>query len=144
MSISFEPIYMRVHMKHELIHILFLWCKRWIFSSHLFRSSVSHDPSDYHSNMLIWCSRKHFLMISDVEKKIVMLNIFCGNCDTVHYFQRILWWRFKRAAFMWNIYIFCNVINLFTATFDHFNASLIYKRINFIQVNSYRLQTVQR
>ncbi len=40
--------------------------------------------------------------------------------------------------------IFFNVINLCTVTFDHFNASLIYKIINFIQVNSYRLQTVQQ
>ncbi len=50
-------------------------------------------------------------------------------------FFRILGWtKFKRTA-LFEIEIFCNIINVFTATFDQFNASLQKKSINFLQKN---------
>ncbi len=41
--------------------------------------------------------------------------------------------KFKRTAF--KIEIFCNIINVFTVTFDQFDASLLNKTINFSKKN---------
>ncbi len=58
-----------------------------------------------HSNMLIWC--KTFLKTS------VLLNLK------------------KKSLF--EIEIFCNIINVFTLTFNQFSAFLLYKSINFFK-----------
>ncbi len=40
--------------------------------------------------------------------------------------------KFKRTA-LFEIEIFCNIINIFTITFDQFNMSLMNKSINLFQ-----------
>ncbi len=37
--------------------------------------------------------------------------------------------KLKRTVFIWNRLYFCNIINVFIATFDKFNASLVNKNI---------------
>jgi len=59
--------------------------------------------------MIIWSSRKFICFI-----------LF------VCFFNSLMNWKFKRTAFIWNIY-FCNHINVFTGTFGRFNAHLLNK-----------------
>jgi len=64
----------------------------------------------------------------------LLLNIFEETnmvCDTFFFFQDSLMNRkFKRTAFI-EIELFCNIINVYTVTFDKLNASLLKKCINF-------------
>jgi len=36
-----------------------------------------------------------------------------------------------RVRHLFEIQIFCNILNFFTATFDHFNVSLLNKKVSF-------------
>ncbi len=93
----------------------------WIFSIITPVFSVTWSFRN-HLNMLIWCSRN---ISSYYQCWKQLLNIFLNNLV-------ILWW----TAFIWSrnlrSKIFCNIINVFTVTFDQFNASLLNKSINFI------------
>ncbi len=51
----------------------------------------------------------------------VVLNIFVET-------EIIIWWiESSKEQHLFEIEIFCNVINVFTITFDQFNASLLNK-----------------
>ncbi len=76
-------------------------------------------------------------------KNLVMLNIFVETVIQYIIFKGYFDESLKKQH-LFEIDIFCNVINVSTVTFDHFNASLINKSINFIQINSYSLQTFQQ
>ncbi len=92
----------------------------WISAS-LLQYSVSYDPSEI--ILICWFSvQEIFLIIISVENSCVA-SYFCGNLDRYILFFRIL---FKQTAFIWNINI-CNIINVFTVTFDQFNATLRHK-----------------
>ncbi len=39
-------------------------------------------------------------------------------------------------------WIFCNILNVFTVTFDQFNASMLNKSINFFKINVLTLKTL--
>ncbi len=53
------------------------------FSASLLQSSVSHDPLEI---ILIWwfAAQESFLIIISLNT-VVVLHIFCGNCDTVYF-----------------------------------------------------------
>ncbi len=59
-------------------------------------------------------------------KTVVLLNIFVEN-DTFLY-SSLINRNFKRRSFIWNR-IFCNIIHVFTVTFDQVNVSLMNKSI---------------
>ncbi len=63
-------------------------------------------------------------------KTVVLHNIFV---ETVMYF--IFLDSQMNRQHLFEIEIFCNIINVFTVTFDQFNASLMNKSINFFQIN---------
>ncbi len=76
-----------------------------------------------HSNMLICCSRN----ISDYYQcwKQLCCFIFWWKPKCILFF-RILWWiESSKEQHLFEIGIFCNIINAFTVTFDQFNASLM-------------------
>ncbi len=80
-----------------------------------FLSSMSQDLSEI---ILIWrfCAKETFLIIINVWNSC-SCSYFCGNCDT--FFQDSSMNRnVKRTAIFWNI------INVFTVTFNQFNAPL--------------------
>ncbi len=67
--------------------------------------------------------KKHYLLL--VLKTVVLLNIFV---ETVTLFFRVfLMNRSSKEQHLFEIEIFCNNINVFTDTFDQFNASLMKK-----------------
>jgi len=68
-------------------------------------------------------------MLKKVWKWLFYIFI-SGFCDEL---------KFERAAFILNR-IFCNVINVFTVTFDQFNASLINKSIDFFYFFPQKIQ----
>jgi len=59
-------------------------------------SSMSHDPSKHdsfnHSNMLIWCSKKHLLL--SMLSTVVLLNVFVET-------MIMLFWSME-YLFIWN------------------------------------------
>ncbi len=64
--------------------------------------------------------------------KTVLLHIFVES--VMHYFFRILWWlEGSKEQHLFELEIICNIINIFTLTFDKPNASLLNKSINFFQ-----------
>ncbi len=60
-------------------------------------------------------------------KTVVLHNILV---ETVKHF---LFWRIEssKEQHLLEMEIFCNIINIFTVTFDQFNAALLNKSINF-------------
>ncbi len=81
------------------------------FSASLLQSSVSHDPSEI--IIIYWFNAEN----SCAAQR------FCGNRDS-----------FFLDTDEYNVQknIFCNIINVFTVTFDQFNVSLLNKSINFL------------
>ncbi len=66
--------------------------------------------------LIYWlAAQETFLIIINAENSCAA-QYFCGNRD-IFYFSGY----------------FCNIINVFTVTFDQFNASLINKSINFLK-----------
>ncbi len=66
------------------------------------------------------------LYLSTAHHLVVLLNIFV---ETV---MRLIFFRIYRSSKeqrLFEIKIFCNIINVFTVTFDHFIASLMNKSI---------------
>ncbi len=84
---------------------LLLWSKL-NFQHHYFNLQC-HMIFRNHSNMLICCSR-NISDYYDCWKQLLLLNIFMKP-----WFMSILF----------EIKIFCNIINVFTVTFDQFNAT---------------------
>jgi len=90
----------------------------------LLLSSVSHDPSEIILLMLICCSGNFLLLL--MLNTVVLLNVFV---ETNHFPPRILWWiESSEEPHLFEIRIFfCKIRNVFTLTFDQFNASLLNK-----------------
>ncbi len=80
-----------------------------------FKSSVSHDPSDI--ILMICCSRK----ISYYYQHIETAQYFCGKCDKNMQVSLV------NKEFKSNLF----EIEIFSSTFDQFNASLPNKSISF-------------
>ncbi len=74
--------------------------------------------------------KKHFWLLS-MLKTVVLHNIFVET--VIILFFRILWWIESSKEHLFEIESFCNIINIFTVTFDQFNASLMNKSINFLE-----------
>ncbi len=70
-------------------------------------SSVSHDPSEI--ILICWLRAQETFIITD-------------KCFD-EYKQKLLF----------EVDIFCNILNVFTVTFDQFNASLLNKSLHFFQ-----------
>ncbi len=96
--------------------------QRWIFSIITPVFSVTWSFRN-HSNMLIWCSRNIWLIF----KSVMLLNIFF--VDTKIHFLGC----FDEWNSVFEIEIFCNIINVFSVTFSEFNASLLKKTNNLIK-----------
>ncbi len=71
-----------------------------------------------------WSFRNHSNML------ICWSNTFIinGHIYYLHIFVRIIWW-----ITVFEIEIFCNIINVFTVSFDQFYVSLVNKSINLFQ-----------
>ncbi len=63
--------------------------------------------------------------------KLYTVNFFCGKCDVLH--DSLMNRKSRRTAFI-EIKIFCNIIIVFSVTFELCNASLLNKIINFILI----------
>lgn len=57
--------------------------------------------------------------------------MFCGNCNT--FFQNLI-----------EIEIFCDIINLFTITFDYFLSKNIYLKVTFTALIYTQLLTLEK
>ncbi len=68
-----------------------------------------------------------------------MINVE-NSCAAQHFFGnwyieflRIIWWiESSKEQHLFEIEIFCNIISVFTVTFDQFNASLLNKSIKIL------------
>ncbi len=107
-----------------LVHfkMLFISVIKAESSASLLLSSVSHDPSENHSNMPICCSRN----INYYKYWNLCCLLFLRKPFLCIFFSRIIWWiegskedRRCKTENLWNI------INVFTVTFDQFNTSLL-------------------
>ncbi len=87
-----------------------------VFSASLLQSSVSHDPSEI--ILIYWFGpQETFLIIINAENCLYCLIFLWKQTESP-----------KQHLF--TIEIFCNLINVFTVTFDQFNASLLNKGYN--------------
>ncbi len=88
-----------------------------------------------HSNMLIWCSWN----ISDYYYqwwKQLCCFIFLWKPWYICF--RILWWiESSNEQHLFEREIICNMINVFTVTFEQFNASLLNKNTHFFTFERY-------
>ncbi len=89
-------------------------CDAQLYFQHHYSSLQCHMIFRNHSNMLICCSRNISIIIN-VESSCAA-SYFCGL--KVHLFE---------------IQMFCNIINVFKVTFENFNVSLLNKSINFFK-----------
>ncbi len=78
--------------------------------------------------------KKHFWLLSMLKT----VNIFMKPWYIL-FFRIHRWIESSKEQRLFEIEIFCNIINVFTGTFDHFNASLLNKSINFF--NTPNIQT---
>ncbi len=83
----------------------------------LLQSSVSHNPSEI---IIIGCfdAQETFLIIFNVFKAVVSFCLFV--C-----FFRILWIECSKEQHVFEIEIFCEIINVVADTIDQFNVSLL-------------------
>ncbi len=78
-------------------------------------------------HVICWvAAQETFLIIVDVENSCAA-SCFCGNRDT---FIVFLIFFHSKEQHLFEIEIFCNIINAFTVTFDQFNVSLMNKSIH--------------
>ncbi len=62
-------------------------------------------------------------------KTVVLVHIFVETVFSI----KILWWlKNPKIQHLFEIEIYCNLINVFTDTFNQFNASLLNKSIYLI------------
>ncbi len=95
--------------------------RSWIFSiiTPVFRVTWSFR-NNY--NMLICCSKTHFYYYQCC--KYLCSFVFYKNCNKC--FSGLRNRKFKEWH-LFEVEIVCNIINVFTVTFDQFNASLLNK-----------------
>ncbi len=108
---------------------LFLWSK--LNFQHHYSSLQCHMIFRNHSNMLICCSRN----ISDYYQcwKQLCCPIFLGKLWYILFFRIHRWIESSKEQHLFEIEIFCYIINVSTVTFDQFNASLMNKSNNFLK-----------
>ncbi len=109
-----------------LICNLFLWSK--LYFQHHYSSLQCHMIFRNHSNMMICCSRN----ISDYYQCWKHF-IFLWKPSYIRFFRIHKWIESSKEQHLFEIEIFCNIINIFTITFDQFNMSLMNKSINLFQ-----------
>ncbi len=109
---------------------LFLWSK--LYFQHHYSSLQCHMIFRNHNNMLICCSRN----ISDYYQcwKQLWCTIFLWKLWCMLFFRIHRWIESSKEQHLFEIEIFCNIINVITVTFDQFNASLMDKSINFLKI----------
>ncbi len=74
--------------------------------------------------LIYWfAAQETFLIIINVKNNCAA-SYFCGNCDAFYFQDLHMNRKFKRTSFIWNRIIFCNIINVFTVTFDQIIAVL--------------------
>ncbi len=107
---------------------LFLWCK--LNFQHHFSSLQCHMilQKSFYVYLLL---KKHFWLLS-MLKTVVLLNIFVEIVIHFIFQDSLMNRKFKRTVFF-EIEIVCNIVNVFTITFNQLNASLLNKSINFFQ-----------
>ncbi len=100
---------------------LFLWSK--LYFQHHYSSLQCHMIFRNHNNMLICCSRN----ISDYYQcwKQLCCSIFLWKLWYILFFRIHRWTESSKEQHLFEIEIFCNIINDFTVTFDQFNASFM-------------------
>ncbi len=106
---------------------LFLWSK--LYFQHHYCSLQCHMIFRNHYNMLICCSRN----ISDYYQcwKQLCCPIFLWKPWYILFF-RILWWiESSKEQHLFEMEIFCNILNVFTVTFDQLNECFLNKSIYF-------------
>ncbi len=97
------------------------------FSASLLQSSVSLISEG--SFLICWFAAQETFLINH----FLLLNTFWGNHDTLFHVSLINR-KFKITVFIWNLFeMICNIINVFTITFEQLNASLLNKSNNFYQ-----------
>ncbi len=105
---------MWIYCKMSFISVM----RSWIFSIITPVFSVTWSSEI----ILIWFdAQETFLIIINVEK---LWKLWC-----ILFFRIHRWIESSRTVFMW-------IINVFTGTFDHFNASLMKKILFFKYINS--------
>ncbi len=106
-------------------------CDAQLYFHHHYSSLQCHIIFRNHSYMLIYCSRN----ISDYYQcwKQLCWQIIVWKPLYIFFFWNLWWIESSKEQHLFEIKIFCNIINIFTGTFDQFNASLLNKTINFIQ-----------
>jgi len=68
--------------------------------------------------------QERFLIIINVENSCAAFKVFWKPWFFIKIFDE---YEVQKTAFIWNN-IFCNILNIFTVTFDQFNTSLMNKR----------------
>ncbi len=101
---------------------LFLWSN--LYFQHHSSSLQCHMIFRNHNNMLIYWSRH----ISDYYQ--CWKQLCCPIFWWIKFFRIHRWIESSKEQHLFEIEIFCNIINVFTGTFDQLNASLINKSIN--------------
>ncbi len=111
---------------------LFLWSK--LYFQHHYCSLQCHMIFRNHNNMLICCSRN----ISDYYQcwKQLCCTIFLLKLWCILFFRIHRWIESSKEQHLFEIEAFCNIINVFTVTFEQFNASTL------IKINKYWPQTL--
>ncbi len=106
-----------------------MWSK--LYFQHHYSSLQCHMIFRNHNNMLICCSRN----ISDYYQcwKQLCCTIFLWKLWWILFFRIHRWIESSEEQHLFEIEIFCNIINVFTVTFDQFNESLLNKSINFLK-----------
>ncbi len=114
-----------------------------LYFQHHYSSLQCHMIFRNHFNMLIYCSRN----ISDYYQCwkqlwklwciLFFFDVFPFICLFLFvYFSLILWWtESSKEQHLFEVEIFCNIIHVFTVTFDQFNASLLNRNMNVFQKN---------
>ncbi len=87
----------------------------------ILQSAVSHDPSEI--TLICWFGAQETLFISVENTYVFVETIIFPGCFDEKKVQ-------KNSIYV----IFCNIINVFTVTFDHFNSLLLNKNINVFKI----------
>ncbi len=105
-----------------------LKCNVFLYFQHHYSSLQCHMIFRNHNNMLICCSRN----ISDYYQcwKQMCCTIFLWKLWYILFVRIHRWIETSEKQHLFEIEIYCNIINVFTDTFDQFNASLMNKSVN--------------
>ncbi len=101
------------------------------FSASLLQSLVSHDPSEI--ILICWfAAQETFLIIIINVENSCAAQCFCRNW-CILFFRIHRWVESSKDQHLFEIEIFCIIINVFTVTFDQSNAFFFNESINFLK-----------